>query len=286
MRLLVALTTALLLLLAGPAAQAAPVSRPASFTLELGALGLGSLYVYTPSGGAYICYSCFPEIQIQATGTISVDSAAGTVSLAAGAITLPQTITYGVGGTSIASLKVERLTNLTGTFAVGGAAGHAGEPPCPLSGTGACVPQTGFGGIMGLTGTYFVTIIPNIVVLPVALGPLGRAGTATAGGYTYDPAPWTVGTARISQPGTLYSSFSYTTTGFVTADAFRLVAPTYVLALGNVLPFFSFLTVELTDGLGVPGFVSGAVPEPGVWLLWLGAATAGGGAAARVGRRR
>ena len=57
-----------------------------------------------------------------------------------------------------------------------------------------------------------------------------------------------------------------------------MVNPTYVSALGNILPMFSTFTVAFTDGQGLPSFV----PEPAE-LLMLGA---GGAMLALLGLRR
>jgi hypothetical protein len=282
----VALAVALLLL-GAPAVRAAPVSRPVELSFQLELVGLGSFYVYTPSGGIDFFYG--PEIQIQTAASIAVDDAAGTMSLAPGAIVLGEPVDYLVNGTTAFSeVRVEELTNLTGTFAVGGAGGHAGEPPCPLGSSGACVAQTGFGGTMALLGTYFASVVPTVIVFPVPLSAFGQPGTLSiaSGQLVADGAPWTVGTARITEPATTYDSgFSTARQGSVGSQSFRLVTPTFVTALGNRLPFFASLTVEFTDGLGVPGFVSATVPEPAAGLLWLGAAALGL-AVTRLGRRR
>jgi hypothetical protein len=274
-RLLSTLLPLTLLALAVPA-TAAPVSRPVDLRFRLGVYGPFSFdwYHYTPGG---FLETASIEIDLQASATISVDSAAGTMRLDPGVIQLSSPVTwFQTATTAFSSARISQLTNLTGTFAVGGGAGLPGEPPCPLSGAGACVPQTGFGGVMPLSGTYFISVVPTLVVIPVALSPFGRSGTTTVASFTYDPAPWTVGTARVTlPPNTTGSAFTVTTQGFVGADAFRLVAPMYVSNLIGTVPYFGYLDVEFTDGLGVPGFVSQTVPEPGAALV-LGVCLAAG----------
>jgi hypothetical protein len=261
----------LLLVLPATNAQAAAVARPAMLELSINLLDLDPI-LYDPYG--FVCYGC-PQITVQRAATVTVDPMLGRIGVAASALTLGAPIQVLIDSTAISSITMTRLSNLSGTFSVGGAAGGAGEPACPVGPGGACVPQSGFGGPMGLTGTYNIHIIPNVVVIPIALGPL-RFGLGGAGvgapptEFAFDAAPWTVGRGEVALTGSTSAA-----TGSIGTSSFRLVTPTFVSALGNLLPIFATLTVSFTDGLGVPGFVSGRVPEPALAVLILGAAGLG-----------
>lgn len=263
-------------LAAGPAA-AAPVARPADLTLDLRVIGIGTLVsTYNPYGYSYNFGS--REISLEASAQVTVDVAAGTLGLTAGTLSQTEPAEWFVlGSTAVDTVSVVGFSHGDAVFSVGGAAG--GDAACPV-GSGACVPQAGFGGEMTLTGTYNINIVPNIVVIPIALAGFGTGGSTQAP-FTFDYAPWTVGTATIRFSTQSGDTSTLTTRGSITGSGFRLVSPTYVQALGNILPYVSTLRVEFSDGLGVPGFVSGQVPEPAAWLL---AAAAGALAYALTGR--
>jgi len=236
-------------LLVGGAAQAAPTATTYVFGLSIEGLA---------------------PITIGGSGTVSVG--ASTTIIPAGFVNLGAAITIPVSATTaIAQIKATKLSNLTGTFSAGGAGG-LGET-CPAAAGEACVANTGVGGQMALTGTVFVSVIPDVVVIPVNLnGALIGQGGSTNAPFTIDAAPWTTGVASVNtgvNAAVISGTNSNTTGGPLT-----LVTPTFVLALGNLLPIFTTLT--LGQGSHAP------VPEPGSLLL-IGAGFAG---LALLGRRR
>lgn len=252
-------------------AEAAPVARPVELELSIEMVGLKML-----PGGCYSCAFVYGPIAA-GVGTVTVDETAGTIGLAAGLATLATPfvgIDYGVS-TAIAGVTASQLSNWAGTFSVGGGQGLPGEPPCPagpLTFGVACAGQQGFGGFLGLAGTVNLQVVPNVITIPFDLAALnvglGGTGPVTSGGFGYDAAPWTVGTARVALAG--FSAVSpIIRTGSVGTQQFSLVTPSRVTALGNILPIVARLEVRFTDGLGVPTFVS-AVPEPSLgWLALL-----------------
>jgi hypothetical protein len=245
-------------LLVGGAAQAGPVVTSGSISLSIQGLA---------------------PISIPTSGTITVSGSSTIVP--AGYVNLPATLTIPVSATTaISQLKVTSLSNLTGTFFAGGA---TAEGPCPVGVSAACVTQGGVGGQMALTGTIFVSVVPTLVVIPVNLNSagLGQGGSATAGGgqFYFEAAPWTTGVGQVHVPATTTSPS--TTVSVVGSNSntnggpITLVTPTYVSALGNLLPIFTVLTLNT-------GAHSAAVPEPGSLLL-IGTGIAG---LALLGRRR
>lgn len=261
------LGAALLLTFAAVApAQAAPVARPVNLTLTVVPPGPGLRVLPT---GAYV-----RGFTATAPGSVSVDSAAQQLGIASLAVSLSSSTGVIVdGSTAIASVSAFNLRNLSGVFSPGGAA--RGEPPCTGPPTGGCVPGGGFGGTMGLAGTVLLQIIRNVVVIPLEFPPhvVGRGGTSVTSpdSFFFDGAPWT--TAAVGSIYTIVGSALEPAVGSIdpTGSRLTLVSPTFVQALGNQLPVFSFLTIEFTDGGGLPGFV----PEPtpvllvasGLWLL-------------------
>jgi hypothetical protein len=279
MRTLFSTLAACAVAIAAASASAAPVLRPATLTMTLGIQNLSTIIV---SGSA----------------SVTVDDAAGTIALPAGAVTLATTVNIPVTTTTaVGSLWASKISNQAGTFSFGGAGvGIPGtELPCPPGGPGiACANQTGFGGVMALTGTIQVAVIPMVIVIPVDLnaGLIGQGGAAqvpsTPGGFLFDAAPWTGATGSVAFTETsivtitigtrtvmVTNSFPSTvpTTGTVNAtlSQLTLVTPTFVSALGNTLPVFSTFTIRFTDGGGLPPFL---VPEPSTLLL-LGAGSVG-----------
>lgn len=257
--------TLLALTLLAPPAAAAPIARTADLTLSI-----GFPFIRDTSGP----YGGNPSfLHATATGaTVQVDPVAKSISIAAGAVALTSFVSTPVtGNTSVANLVASNFANAAGTFFVGGAAGQPGEPPCPVTQTGACVEQNGFGGAMGVVGTLGIQVIPNIITLPVDLSAvqlgLGGSGTdAIISPFTFHAAPWTIGVGSVQAAGTPLAT---TTAGSVTASGLRLVAPTYI-GLAGVM--YGFLDIDFTDGQGVPSFVLEVVPEPeGFVLVGLGA---------------
>jgi len=259
--------------LAAAPAEGAPVLRPATLELRLSLVGLDPIF-YDPY--SYVCYGC-PLATVQAAGSVSVDPMIGRIGVSAAALTLGTPVVAGVDSTTaLASITATRLSNLSGTFSVGGAAIGPSEPPCPVGPGSACVPQTAFGGVMGLTGTIRFHVVPNVVVIPVVLGNfqvgLGGSGTNTTFPASFDAAPWTVGQGRALLATTSGGTQTEATTGQVTASSIRLVTPVFVSTLGNQLPFFAELSITFSDGLGTPAFAFDTIPEPALLVLLLPAA--------------
>jgi hypothetical protein len=117
---------------------------------------------------------------------------------------------------------------------------------------------------MGLSGTIGAVIVPGFLTIPIALQPakFGQGGRATIpGGFTFDAAPWTTKTGSVAflttstyttMVGTMTNTFTNTRTttatqmgtGSLAGSRMSLVSPTYVSALGNLLPVFSTLEVR------------------------------------------
>ncbi len=239
----------------GSAAHAAPVVRPAILSMNISLAGL-------------------PSIGFATAGNVTVDDALGTISLAPGAISLATSIVIPVTTTTaIAQLRAATgIANQAGTFSPMG--GNIPGEVCPPGTNQACVNGTGVGGLMGLTGTINVSIIPGVVVIPVNLNAalIGRGGSTTTP-FTFDAAPWTTSVAMVAVPTTGGGTSTVVISGTTSSAASQLtlVTPTFVSALNNLLPVFTSFTIRFTDGLGLPAFM---VPEPGTWLL-LGGGIAG-----------
>ena len=239
-------------LLVGGTAQAVPVFTTATLSLSISGLA---------------------PITIPGGGTISI--VGSTTFVPVGLIALGATLIIPVTATTaIAQLKVTSLLNGAGTFRAGGAFSQAAPPEtCPTGAAMACVTGGGVGGTMSLIGTINVSVIPNVLVIQVPLGAaLIGLGGSTNVPFTFDGAPWTTGVGQVNtgaNTATLTGTNSNLSGGPMT-----LVTPTFVLAIGNLLPIFTTLT--LGQGAHAP------VPEPGSLLL-IGAGVAG---LALLGRRR
>jgi hypothetical protein len=231
------------LFLATPA-SAAPMSGTATFSITIGS-------------GPY----AFPALTVGAPGLI--DITAGVVSLPAGLVTQTGGLLIPVTSSSaVDSVSLVGFANLSGLFSVGGVTAQAPGEVCPggmAASEVACNVGGAVGGIMGLTGTINVNVIPNIVVIPIKLSDthIGEGGAFNAP-FSFDAAAWTTGTGLLNT-GVNTAAIS----GFGTSSGFQLVSPLFVAACGNLLPIFTTFSIT---GLT-------AVPEPAIWIsVWLGLA--------------
>jgi len=198
-------------------------------------------------------------------GVGTVDVTGSTVTVPAGLVTLGATLVVPVTGTTaVTSLTwLDGLANLGGVFSSGGVS--AGEictgaaPAANGSGGVACNVGGGVGGAMALTGTFELFIVPMLVPLQFDLNFMKTGqGGSTNSPFLIDAAHWSTRTGLLNTGANVAAAYG-------AGSPFTLVSPTYVNALGNLLPAFATLT--LTD-------VHLPVPEPSA-LLMVGAGVAG-----------
>ncbi len=263
MRRLFGILGAVALIIAAEAANAAPMARSADLQATVAVEGVSAIDLVVDDV------------------VVMVDDANGTLQLAAGVLQLTTPVVVPVTATTaIAQISATVVSNVAGTFSLGGAASQA---PAEICATGmpapgeACVVGGGLGGVMGLEGIVNIVIGQNVTI-PVFLDDarIGRGGS-TSVPFDFDAAAWTTGTGVIGVNAagtTTFLSIQGANAGTGLGDSITLVTPTFVSAIGQLLPVFTQLKITFTD--------AGPVPAPGPLLL-LGSAIAG---LAGLGRQR
>jgi len=279
MRKLCGLIAAAALVVAG-AANAAPVQKTVQETLSIEILNVGTL-------------------SLSGTGTVSVDTVAGTLKMPNQILSLANTVVFPVTTTTAVNAVIAKqgLGKAAGTWSIGGATAQAGTgeicgATVPLG--SACVGGGNLGGTVPLLGTISVDVGITIPINLVAAN-VGVGGYATAGGmgtFVFEAAPWTTGTGKVGITSTTTmtafvfggtvtatNTFNVVTTISGTGDLtelagagssqLTLVSPTFVSALGNILPVIASNSFHV-------------VPEPGTILL----VASGVGGLVLLGRRR
>jgi len=252
MRKLLGIMVAGALALTATSATAAPVNG--DITLSVSIEGLAPVTV-TQAGA------------VDVTGT--------TISIANNAVVLGTTLTIPVtGATAIQSIQAKGIGNQSATFSMSGISNQLSDELCTGAGPGVACNSGGsnIGGAMGINGIVIVQVIPGVLEIPVALDPSVAGigvGKETNSPFTFDNAGFTTGSAFVRTNNAAAGNQQVTVSGGVTANGrLSLVTPTFLSAVGNVLPVTTTLTVP--------------IPEPGTLLL-LGSGVAG---LALVGRRR
>jgi len=279
MRKLCGFIAAAALVVAGSAgsAKAAPVTVQETLSLEI--LNVGTL-------------------AITGVGTVDVDTVTGKLTMPNQILSLTQTLTFPVTTTTAVNSVIAKqgLGKAAGTWSIGGATAQAGTGELcgvtvPLG--SACVNGGGLGGAVSLLGTISVDVGILIPInLQAAKVGLGGAYTTPNGNFKFEAAPWTTGVGKVGVTSTttmtnffLGTTFTMTNTFNVTATTtgtpsltelagagssqLTLVSPTFVSALGNILPVIASNSFHV-------------VPEPGTILL----VASGVGGLVLLGRRR
>jgi len=218
--------------LAAPA-SAAPVFTQASLTVDI-------------APGA-------PRISVFGSGL--VDVVGSTVMVPAGLVSLGYNILLPVTGTTaINTLFLSRLSNLAGTFSVGGVAAKAPGEVCPGGPAlgEACHLGGRVGGTMGLTGTFHLVLFPDVVPrINLYDVRFGRGGGSTNVPFSVDAAAWSSGTGVVGLPAGTFARAGGGT-------PLQLVAPAYAQLGSYSFPMIATLTLTA---------VSLPVPEASAALL-------------------
>jgi len=221
-----------LALLLAPAASATPVVRSANLTLSV-SLNLAPSAV----------------VSLTSAASVSVDETARTIAISAGALagtapTVPVTST-----TSVAGIRLRNLSNLTATFAIGGAATF--ETPCPGGAAPgqACAAGLGLGGGLEFSGFFDIIIVPGLATyaIPFVTTPAPTVNLAAFTRFTGYAQTTGTGSPQITQYGSTSAA----------ANVLNMVSPMTFLSGAR-----RTLTLEFTDGGGLPTFVNATIPEP------------------------
>jgi hypothetical protein len=223
--------------------------------LAVGALFTSGTASAVPTGAALsVAIQGLAPITLLGGGSVGVSGS--TVTVPAGLVSQVGSLTIAVTATTaVNSLVATGITNLSAVFSLGGVTGQAPAEVCPGGGPAAgaaCNVGGGVGGVMALGGTISVHVIPHVVVIPVSLtGALIGQGGSTSAPFTINAAAWSTGTGLVNAANVVGGLAG-------SASPLTLVTPTFVLALGNLLPIFGQF---LLTAVSLP------VPEPGSLLL-------------------
>jgi len=222
------------------------------------------------------------SFQSSAPATVSVDATAASLAIPGGSFGGLSAVVPVSSNTSVVSLTLVNLDLLGGTLRPNGVATQVPGEICPPGGPplgmgNACDVGGPLGGTVGMMGTRNVSIIPNVIVVPVPLVPHVGVGGSTnlpLGGLL-DGAAWTLGRAILATPaGRVETSepdvtceLGATVTGTLdtVGQRFSMVSPTYIAMPNAPRPWR--LTVDFLDGLGVPQFIIDAFDEDGDGLV-------------------
>jgi hypothetical protein len=225
-------------------------------------LGAGALLMSGTASAAPVATGAALSVAIQGLAPITllgggvVDVTGYTVTVPAGVVSQIGSLTIAVTATSaVNSLVATGITNLSAVFSLGGITAQAPGEVCPGGGPAAgaaCNVGGGVGGVMALGGVIAVHVLPHLVVIPVSLTAalIGQGGSTTQP-FTINAAGWSTGTGLVNAANVVGGLAG-------SASPMTLVTPTFVLALGNLLPIFGQF---LLTAVSLP------VPEPGSLLL-------------------